>query len=87
MADEQGGNGKDVTPVGVEVKIEILKNRNGTITVVAPQVTADAVRAILLQAFVNLNEEITVNRAMVLLDAYLTNVQNQQKIVNKVRGH
>jgi hypothetical protein len=70
--------------VQLEWVVRIEKAKNGTVTVVAPEIDATVVRQILIDAFISINQDICVNKALVLLDAYMSNVAVQKKILATV---
>ena len=79
-----GDNGQEI---GVKNTITIKQLETGVTTVeTEPKISAVELRKVLMQAWVELSDELIVNKALQLLDIYLTNVKKQQEILTKIKG-
>lgn len=72
--------------VGVEFEIKIQKLGTGGIIIIAPDVSAEVVRAVLSQALINITDEIVMNKAFLTLLEYMSNKEKQVDIFRKVKG-
>ena len=68
--------------IQVEWIVKIEHYKNGTTTVIAPEMEARKVRGILMDAFMSVNEDICVNKSLGLLNDYMTNMAEQSKILH-----